>query len=605
MRKLFYCLVILLSYHYAQAQTFNEYEISFENAVHHEASVKATFKNLKDEVLEVRMSRSSPGRYAIHEFAKNVYNVKAYDSKGKLLTVYRPNPYQWNVTGHDGTVVFTYTLFGDRGDGTYSQIDETHAHLNIPATFAFARGLDFRPIRVNFKTRDDLKWKVATQLKPLGGNLFYAPHLQYFMDSPTEISNFVLHEFEEESNGKKYTIRVALHHNGTEATAAAYVDGVKKIVKQEKAVIGSLPDYDYGTYTFLSCYMPQASGDGMEHRNSTYVVGSFPLEGEGINWALGTVSHELFHCWNVERIRPASLEPFNFEEANMSGELWFAEGFTNYYTDLILCRAGLITQKKYVDDLAGVVSFVANSPARKYFNPIEMSYQAPFADAATAIDPNNRGNTFISYYTYGQVMGLALDLSLRNLNTTSSLDDFMKLVWTKHGKTESPYNVRDLQAALAEYTTPAFANDFFDKYIFKSELPDYAKLLEGMGVAFTKANPGKTYLGASFKKTDAGLTISSYTKIGTPAYKAGLESGDVILTIDGKQVTDTESVTAIINAVTPGKEIAITYKRQNAERTAKVIAEENPTLQSKLFEESNLKTDDAKLKRRAAWLSPK
>jgi len=186
-------------------------------------------------------------------------------------------------------VVFTYTLFGDRGDGTYLQVDESHAHLNMPATFVFARGLDFRPVKVNFKVREDLKWKVATQLKPLGGTLYYAPHLQYFMDSPTEISNFTLREFEEESNGKKYTIRVALHHHGTEAAANDYFEGVKKIVKQEKAVMGGLPDYDFGTYTFLSCYVPQASGDGMEHRNSTYVVGSFPLEGEGIKWALSTV----------------------------------------------------------------------------------------------------------------------------------------------------------------------------------------------------------------------------------------------------------------------------------------------------------------------------
>ncbi len=603
MRKLFFLLSFLsLQSH---AQTFNEYEISFENAVHHEASIKATFKNLKDDVLEVRMSRSSPGRYAIHEFAKNVYNVKAFDSKGKVLTVSRPDPYQWNVSGHDGTVVFTYTLFGDRGDGTYLQIDETHAHLNMPATFVFARHLDFRPIKINFKTRDDLKWKVATQLKPLGGTLYSAPNLQYFMDSPSELSNFTLREFDEESNGKTYRIKVALHHNGTDATADQLAESVKKIVKQEKATMGSLPDYDFGTYTFLACYMPQASGDGMEHRNSTYVVGSFPLEGEGLSRALGTVSHEFFHCWNVERIRPAALEPFNFEEANMSGELWFAEGFTNYYTSLFLCRAGLITQKKYVEDLSGAVNFVLNSPARKFFTPIEMSNQAPFADAATSIDPTNKSNTFISYYTYGEVIGLALDLSLRNINSTYSLDDFMKLMWSKYGKVESPYTVRDIQTTLGEYSTPAFANEFFEKYIFKSELPDYTKLLESVGVTFAKANPGKVYLGSSFKNTDAGVLISGYTKIGAPAYKAGLESGDVIILVDGKAVTDAEGINLIIDPLAPGKEIIIQYKRQNTERSAKVILEENPTMQTKLFEDTGLKMDAEKLKRRASWLNPK
>jgi predicted metalloprotease with PDZ domain len=595
----------LITIGFAFGQSVNEYEISFENAVHHEASIKATFKNLKDDVLEVRMSRSSPGRYAIHEFAKNVYNVKAFDGKGKALIVTRPNPYQWNVAGHDGTVVFTYTLFGDKGDGTYLQVDETHAHLNMPATFAFARGLDHRPIQIKFNVREDLKWKVATQLKPLGGNLFWAPHLQYFLDSPTEISNFLLHEFEEESNGKKYTIRVALHHTGTDAEATPYFDGVKKIVTQAKAAMGGLPDFDFGTYTFLSCYMPQASGDGMEHRNSTYCVGTFPLQGEKVDWALSTISHEFFHCWNVERIRPAALEPFNFEQANMSGELWFAEGFTNYYGNLIRCRAGLTSQKDYVESLAGTINFVANSPGLKFFNPIEMSYQAPFADAATSIDPNNRDNTYVSYYPYGEVIGLALDLALRNLNSTLSLDDFMKLVWSKHGKTESPYTVRDLQAALTEYTSPVFANEFFGKYIFASNMPDYEKLFAGMGVTYSKAKAGKSYLGASFRKTDAGATISSYTKIGGPAYKAGLESGDIITTINGKSVTDPEGIKSIIDSLTPGTSIVVNFKRLNAEGTATLILEENPDKQTRLAEDAGSKTDAEKLKRRADWLSPR
>ena len=126
------------------AQTHNTYSISFENAVHHEATIQAAFTNLEHKVLELRMSRTSPGRYALHEFAKNVYDVKAVDSKGNALTVTRPNPYQWNVSGHDGTVKLNYILYANRGGGTYSQVDETHAHLNIPATFMYAPEYDKR-----------------------------------------------------------------------------------------------------------------------------------------------------------------------------------------------------------------------------------------------------------------------------------------------------------------------------------------------------------------------------------------------------------------------------------------------------------------------------
>ena len=139
------------------------YTISFENAIHHEAQVMAVFSNVKDKEATFRMSRTSPGRYAIHEFAKNVYNVKITDGKGKVLNATRPDPYSWSVKNHDGTVQVSYTLFANRGDGTYTQIDETHAHLNMPATFMYMPSLADKVMQVTFTPQKDLNWKVATQ----------------------------------------------------------------------------------------------------------------------------------------------------------------------------------------------------------------------------------------------------------------------------------------------------------------------------------------------------------------------------------------------------------------------------------------------------------
>ncbi|MEJ1239348.1 PDZ domain-containing protein [Chryseolinea sp. T2] len=602
MRLLLATTLLLIGALTAAAQAPTLYEISFENAVHHQAQVKVTFPNLPLEVLEVRMSRSSPGRYAIHEFAKNVFNVKAFDGKGKQLVVTRPDPYQWNVSGHDGTVVFTYTIFGDRGDGTYMQVDESHAHLNMPATFVFARGLDYRPARVHYQVPAGSNWKVATQLKPIDDFTFFAPNLQYLMDSPAEISNFKLHAFDVESSGKTYSIRVALHHDATPEAIAQYVDGVKKIVAQEKAVFGELPNYDYGTYTFLACYSPRSSGDGMEHRNSTFVTG--PLNARPLTGALSTVSHEFFHCWNVERIRPAALEPFDFEEANMSGELWFAEGFTNYYTSLILCRSGLLSRKEYVEGLARTINYVSNSPARAYFNPIEMSYQAPFADAATSIDPNYRSNTFISYYVYGEVLGLALDLQLRNEKGDLSLDGFMKFVWGRHGKPELPYNVRDLRAALADYASPAFADSFFDKHIFQSQMPDYEKLLASVGVSY--ASVGNTsWLGASMELRDSLIVISNYTTIGSPAYKAGLEQGDQIMSVNGQKYNDPKALLAAVSQMVPNTKANVEFMRQGVRRTAALTTERDPSKRTLLFEDDGKTADNGVAKRRSAWLDQK
>ncbi len=596
--------VLLFTSTITSGQTVNQYEISFDNAVHHEAVIKANFSNLENKVLELRMSRTSPGRYALHEFAKNVYNFRAFDEAGNKLTVTRPNPYQWNVSGHSGNVMIEYTLFGDRGGGTYSQIDETHAHLNIPATFMFALGLEHRSVNVSFMPREDLGWKVATQLKSLGNNKFYAPDLDYFMDSPTEISNYTLREWEENSNGKSYNIRLVLHHQGSDEEADNYTEMAKKIVTEQKAVFGELPDFDFGEYTFLACYMPNASGDGMEHRNSTVLTSTRSLS-NAANRLIGTVSHEFFHCWNVERIRPRSLEPFDFSKVNMSGELWFAEGFTSYYTGLMLCRAGLRTPEEYVQGLANGLNYVLNSPGRDYFNIIEMSYQAPFVDAARSVDPVNFGNTFISYYTYGSVVALALDLHLRNQTGDLNLDGFMRTVWEKYGKLEIPYTVRDLQASLAEYASLEFSNQFFENFIFKSTAPDYTSLLISVGVSFKKATPDKAYLGLSVSPQDSSMIINNYVKIGSPAYIAGLEKGDIITSINGQALDGVESYNKIMEAFKPADLADLTFLRHDEEKTTKLTLGTSKEYKTELSEINGKKPDKKALEKRKAWLGSK
>lgn len=562
----------------AQSQTTTKYEISFENAVHHEAEISVTYTNLDNKVLEVRMSRTSPGRYALHEFAKNVYGVKATDSKGNELEITRPNTHQWNISGHDGTVKFEYTLFANRGDGTYSQVDETHAHLNMPATFAWARDYEHRPIEITFDVREELSWKIATQLKPVEGTTYYAPDLYYFLDSPVEIADF--HERQEAIDGQ--LIKMALHTPASDEEVDEYFGKVLAIVNAQVNVFGELPELDYGEYVFLNCFMPNASGDGMEHRNSTIVTNSKSLDEPLAETSIGTISHEFVHTWNVERIRPASLEPFNFEEANMSGELWFAEGFTSYYTGLILARAGIRTEKEYIEGLADGINYVFNHPGRQFFSPVEMSYQAPFVDAARSVDPVNRENTFISYYTYGSVLGLALDLSLRNLDGDKNLDDFMKLMWQKYGKPEVPYTNRDIEAALGEYAGKEFAADFFNKYIFDSQMPDYESLLASVGVNFGKENPGKASLGTNIRIEDGVGVLRSNAVKGSPVYEAEIESTDEILSIAGKSLRSVQDVDEILDNYNPGDEIEITFKRWNEQKTAKVILAEDQTYKTEL-----------------------
>ncbi|ADV48444.1 peptidase M61 domain protein [Cellulophaga algicola DSM 14237] len=585
----------------SNAQT-NSYTISFENAVHHEAEITATFPKVTSEIFSVRMSRTSPGRYALHEFAKNIYAVKATDSQGKSLTIKRPNPYQWDITGHDGTVNISYTLFADRADGTYSQIDETHAHLNIPATFIYAPEFSERKITVDFNPREDLNWKIATQLPLVANNTYSAKNLQYFMDSPTELSNFGLREFEVvEADGKKKNIRFVLHHNGTEAELDTYFEKIKKTVLAEEAVFGELADFDYGTYTFLACYIPNASGDGMEHRNSTILTSTRSLADGGMENNIGTVSHEFFHSWNVERIRPESLEPFNFEEANMSGELWFAEGFTSYYTNLILCRTALITNQEYVEGLTGTFNYVWNSPARQFFNPIEMSYQAPFVDAATSVDPVNRENTFISYYSYGSILGLALDLSLREKGL--NLDDYMKLVWTTYGKNEIPYTIENLNESLNTYAGKAFGDAFFNAYIYKSGMPDYTALLATVGVGLKQDTQIPDFGATVAINTKMQGEIKRNTTIGSPAYLGGLDKGDFITQVNGQALPSTTSFEDYIKTFEIGTELKIDFLRNAVPQKTIVKIASSQTYSIELMEKQGKKPSKKILKNRAAWLT--
>lgn len=590
-------LLLLLGSAPLFAQTYNEYHISFDNAVHHEADISVVFSNLDVKPLEVLMSRTSPGRYAIHNFAKNVYGVKAFDGKGNELEVTRPNPQQWDVSGHDGTVRFEYTLFANRAGGTYSGIDETHAHLNIPATLVFSKDYSHRPVKVTFDVREDLNWQVATQLKRLEGNTYYAPDTYYLMDSPTEIADYHLRE--EMIDGQ--IIRLALHTPASDREVNEYFSKVIAIVKEQREVFGELPTFDFGEYTFLSCYMPNSSGDGMEHRNSTYVVSSKALDKPLGETSIGTISHEFFHAWNVERIRPASLEPFSFEEANMSGELWFAEGFTSYYTGLILARAGIRTEDQYIEGLDGGLNYVINSPGRQFFNPIEMSYRAPFVDAATSIDPTNNSNIFVSYYTYGSVLGLALDMSLRRMGNDLNLDDYMKLIWQKFGKTEIPYSIRDLEATLVEYAGEEFAIDFFKRFIFDSQVPDYESLFRDMGVDFGFEDSRKADLGGNIRPVNGAWKLTSNAKMGSPLYNAGIEVEDEIISIGGKKLEDVESIDEILDRRRPGQTVDIVFSRWGEEKRVRVEL----TASNRYKTEVNSRADRTQRSNMRRWLESK
>ena len=578
------------------------YELSFDNAVHHEARVTVTYGALGREPVRFEMSRSSPGRYAVHEFAKNVYSVSAVDGAGRPLTIDRSDPYGWTVGGHDGVVSLTYTLYGDRADGTYSQIDATHAHLNMPATLMWARGYDDRPVTVRFRPHDP-QWRVATQLAPTSDpHVFTAPDLQYLMDSPAELSDQMVREWQVDDAGVARTIRLALHHSGTEADADRFADMAKRVVAQQIAIFGDVPDYDFGTYTFLADYLPWVSGDGMEHRNSTVISSTRSLSDAEFG-QIGTLSHEFFHSWNVERLRPAELEPFDFTRANPTPSLWFAEGFTSYYGPLAVRRAGVTSVDDFLAEMGGQLDFIQNASARRYGSPQEMSLRAPFVDAATSIDPTNP-NIFASYYPYGAVIALALDLTLRERFEGVTLDDYMRHMWRTHGIGERAYTSDDLCTGLAAVTGDArFADEFFAATVNRSELPDFAPLLARAGVIVRQKDAAAAFAGVSrLQIAGTTATISASPAPGTPLYVAGLDRGDEIISVSGVDIDSQADWDRVLAGAKAGDEAQVRFRQRGVERTATLRFASDPEIELVRSEAAGGAVSPEQLAFREAWL---
>ena len=564
------------------------------------------------------MSRTSPGRYALHEFSKNVYDVVVTDGAGRALEPTRPNLHQWDIAGHDGTVRVRYRVFGDRIDGTYLSVDATHAHINMPATLMWARGLERRPNRVTFERPADTSWNVATQLFPTENPLvFTAPNLQFLLDSPSEFGPGMLETFAAPmASGDSRpapTIRVALHHAGAAADVPPFVDGVRRIVEQARRLFGEYPAFENNTYTFLADYLPWANGDGMEHRNSTVLTSRAALADSRIN-LLGTVSHEFIHAWNVERIRPATLEPFNFEDANVSGELWLAEGVTSYYDDLLMARAGLIELPDLLGDLTAVVSQVTLSPATQFRSAEDMSRMAPFVDAASWIDRTNWPNTFISYYVYGAALGVGLDFSIREkTGNARSLDDVMRALWKAHGKVggrevgyvDAPYTADDVRNTIAEVAgDPAFAADLMRRFVQGHEVMDYSRLLTQAGLAVRSRFPGRASLGLlQTDQSSGGLRISGPTRIGSAAYRAGLDVDDEFRGINGQNIGTAEQLEAALKKVKPGDRVTVSYLRRGQPVIADVVVDEDPRIDIVTVESAGGTLTPAQRAFRASWLA--
>jgi predicted metalloprotease with PDZ domain len=492
-------------------------------------------------------------------------------------------------------------------------VDTTHAHLNMPATIMWADGHDRRAIRMTFVPPEGSGWTAGTQLFPTNDPFtFTAPNLQYLLDSPTELADAVESAFTVPgAGGRPATIRLFVHSDGSQADVDVLRDMLERLVLEQIAVYGEMPALDTGTYTFILDYVPWGDGDGMEHRNSTFISnpGVSVRSAAGRRQALGTISHEFFHTWNVERIRPVGLEPFDFTRENITCCLWLAEGFTSYYGPLLITRAGFSGGAP-----VGSAITVINGSGRQVRSAVQMSEHAPFNDAGVSVDRHDRSRTFISYYTYGAAIALALDLTLRQRSDgDQTLDDYMRLLWERHGKpggepgyVDRPYSLADARALLAELTgDQVFADEFFDRYVEGREVAAYGPLLEQAGFVMQSRRPGAAWTGSvEVRQVEDGLAVAGLAAFGTPAYEAGLDFGDTITAIEAGAATP--SSWNALSDRQPGDTVSLSVRRRDGTTIdVRLILAADPGLVIVPVEQAGRTPTSAQLAFRAAWLGSK
>jgi predicted metalloprotease with PDZ domain len=276
-------------------------------------------------------------------------------------------------------------------------------------------------------------------------------------------------------------------------------------------------------------------------------------------------------------------------------------------------RAGLYDDARYARDISGDVNTVINAPGRRHFSAVEMSMQAPFVDAAQSIDPQNRQNTFISYYTWGAAIGLGLDLTLRQRFPGLSLEDYMRAMWRQYGQHQSaalaperPYTLADLRRVLGEVTRDtAFANDFFRRYVEGHEVVDYARLLAPAGFLLRKAQAGRPWLGASLADDSASAVLTGAAIEGGSLYRAGIDRGDRIFAINGVPTPTADSLSAVMRRHAAGETVRMDVRQRTGRREVAVALVENPAVEIVPYESAGMPVTDAMREFRRSWLGSK
>ncbi len=588
------------------------YILSFPKPYTHLYEVAMTVDNVSAAQLDVQMPTWTPGSYLQREFERNVQDFAA-DDAGQALQWQKTDKTTWRITtgasaARPRTIRATYRVYANELATQTSHLDATHAYYNGASLFMYVTSVKDRPLKLKIVPPSST-WRVTSSLAlaPDKDGWFTAADYDRLVDSPTEIGTHRLLEFT--VRDKPHRVAIWGDFQGDENRVKT---DLAKIVEEDAKLFGGLL-YDH--YTFIVGVQPGIGG-GTEHvtANVSLTTPAAFKNDDDYKKFLGLESHEYFHNWNVKRIRPIALGPFNYQTENYTNGLWVSEGFTDYYGNLILRRAGLITVKEYLEGVGKLLAGYEQSPGRLQQSAESASFDAWIKQYRP---DENSPNTALSYYTRGDILGMLFDIEIRSrTNGGKTLDDVMRLLLEKYGLPKPGFTESQLKAAF-ESQAGGDLTEFWKKYVSGTDEIDFAAYLAKAGLTLTKeyvkdtpfAASKPTSLGALGIRTRANgdRVIVSNVLVGLPGYDGGVNVNDELVAIDGQKLDSTNGIDKpgslgqnLLNQLHAGQKTTLTVFRRDRLMTIELTAALRPFDSYTITE--NKDATDAQKRLRVAWI---
>ncbi len=562
--------------------------IQMPNPQSHYFDVTTTLDVSKEtgRFIELKMAAWTPGSYLIREFAKNVEQVSAHNGNA-VLPISKISKNTWRIALQPGikTVQVHYQVYAYELSVRTSFLDDAHGYINPASVLLYVAKWAKQTQELSIVPHKDFK-KVSTALKNVGGFNFIAKDLDELIDSPIEIGNQQVWNFK--VNNIPHQIAF---FGQAKVDSLKFIADVTKMAETAQQVVGQHP-CDH--YVFIIHNILRGTG-GLEHLYSTTCsVSRTAYESPaGYQGVLNLLAHEYFHLWNVKRIRPIALGPFDYENENYTHNLWFSEGITSYYADVINLRTKMVAPDAYLSDLAKDIAGVENTPGTQ----IESAASASWDAWIKYYRPNeNSRNSTVSYYDKGALLGGIFNMwIIQNTNGAKCLDDVFQLLYKNYYlKQGRGFTDAELENAFSTVAGTSAAG-FFKDYIYGVKTPDYAAIFNQFGYTWSDTNVGKSVPFAGFTAT-AGRITSIYK--GSPAFVAGLNVGDEIVQVNQAEFAGLDKLMADKKV---GDVLSFRVKRDGLERNFEMTLVQTPM---KAFAIQSVENPTAsQLALRKKWLS--